>query len=222
MEFFFVPGQLSIVVAPFLWTTTMTVIVVAHEIFKMHCSHQHHLWVRPNDGNTFVNASWNDSHRKISCKDSFNSVLFDVWKMPILWELPPVSLEPEQSTTSYLLNFSQNFVKISRFFIKYDEFSNFLGEIYEFVLTYLFLNGVRKWNRQIHKRFIRDRLEITGRANHLKGKNGLYNSLGLNTAFRKFLHRRIFRSLVLLRVQISHQDNMRKISTTFFIGEITN
>ncbi len=35
--FSFVPGRLSIVVAPSLWTTIMTVIVMVHEIFKTHC-----------------------------------------------------------------------------------------------------------------------------------------------------------------------------------------
>ncbi len=46
---------------------------------------------RPNDGNTFRNAPWNNLeqlHRKISYKDSFNYVGSDVWKMPISWELP--------------------------------------------------------------------------------------------------------------------------------------
>ncbi len=86
--FSFVPGRSSIIVAPSLWTTTMTVIVIAHEIFKTHCPLPHHLWVGPNDGNTFGNAPWNDSRRKISYKDSFNSVVSNVWKMPISWELP--------------------------------------------------------------------------------------------------------------------------------------
>ncbi len=58
----------------------MTVIVVGHKIFKTHGSLPHHLWVGPNDGNTFGNAPWNDSHRKISYKDSFNSVSSNVWK----------------------------------------------------------------------------------------------------------------------------------------------
>ncbi len=86
--FSFVPGWLSIVVAPSLWNPTMTVIIVAHEIFKKHCPLPHRLWVGPNDGNTFENALWNDSHRKISYEDSFNSVVSNVWKMQFLWELP--------------------------------------------------------------------------------------------------------------------------------------
>ncbi len=73
--FSFVPGWSSIVVTPSLWTTTMTVIIAVYEIFKTLCSVPHHLWVGPNDGNTFGNASWNDVHRKISYKDSFNFVV---------------------------------------------------------------------------------------------------------------------------------------------------
>ncbi len=66
--FSFVPGWSSIVVAPSLWTSTMTVIVVAHVIFKTHCHLPHHLWVWPNEGNTFGNVPWNDSQRKILYK----------------------------------------------------------------------------------------------------------------------------------------------------------
>ncbi len=43
--FSFVPRWLSIFVDPSLWTMTMTVVVVAHGIFKMHCPLPHHLWV---------------------------------------------------------------------------------------------------------------------------------------------------------------------------------
>ncbi len=47
-----------------------------------------HPWVGPNDRNTFGNAPWNDSHRKISHKDNFYSIVSYVWKIPISWELP--------------------------------------------------------------------------------------------------------------------------------------
>ncbi len=86
--FSFVPGRSSIVVAPFLWTSTMTVLVVVHEIFKIHCPLLHHLWVGTNDGNTFGNAPWYEVRRKILYKDSFNSVISNDWKRPISWELP--------------------------------------------------------------------------------------------------------------------------------------
>ncbi len=56
--------------------------------FETHHPVPHHLWVGPNDGNTFGIAPWNDSHRKISHKDSFNSVFSNVWKVPLSWELP--------------------------------------------------------------------------------------------------------------------------------------
>ncbi len=86
--FCIVPSWLSVVVDPSLRTARMTVSVVVHEIFKTHGPLLHYLWVGPNDRNTFGNTPWNNSHRKISYKDSFNSVIFNVWKMPISRELP--------------------------------------------------------------------------------------------------------------------------------------
>ncbi len=40
--FSFVPGPSSIIVARSLWTTTMTVIIIPHEIFKTHCPLSHY------------------------------------------------------------------------------------------------------------------------------------------------------------------------------------
>ncbi len=65
--------------------------------FSKHSLLPHHLLVGPIDGNTFGNAPWNDSHRKISDKDSSNSDVFNVWKMQILWELPG-----DEHTNNYL------------------------------------------------------------------------------------------------------------------------
>ncbi len=59
-----------------LWTTTLIFIVVAHEIFK-NIAPSHTTYELGHDGNAFGNAPWNDSHRKISNKDSFNSVIYE-------------------------------------------------------------------------------------------------------------------------------------------------
>ncbi len=58
-----------------------------HKVFKMQCPLPHHLWVGPNDRNTFGNTPWNALRRKISYKNSFNSVVSNVWKMPISWDV---------------------------------------------------------------------------------------------------------------------------------------